>query len=89
MDLKRLMYQSLHRGCKETDILLGNFSIAMLGKLTSEELLDYSSLLEVSDAQIYDWLVGRAAIPPEFDTKLLHKIIEFSYKEGGDVEISR
>ena len=26
--IKKLLYRSIHRGCKETDILLGNFAIA-------------------------------------------------------------
>jgi len=83
MNIKRLIYQSCHRGCKEMDILLGGFIVSMLDSLTPQELLDYSALLEISDAQIYDWLVGKAAVPDEFNTPLLHKLIEFSYRDKG------
>lgn len=80
-ELKRLLYQSNHRGCKEMDILLGNFATHMLHTLSQYDLLDYAALLEVSDAQIYDWLVGRAAIPHEFDTSILRELIKFSYED--------
>ena len=52
--LGRLLYRSWHRGCKETDILLGDFAKAMLGELTDDELSDYEELLTVDDADKED-----------------------------------
>jgi antitoxin CptB len=71
------MYQSKHRGCKETDILLGEFATQMLGSLSKDELHDYGLLLTISDAQIYEWLVGRSPPSAEFNTTVLNKIIAF------------
>ena len=79
-DYKRLMYQSNHRGCKEMDILLGGFASQTLNQLSEDELKDYSNLLEVDDAQIYDWLIGKSPPPEDFNTKVLAKIIEFCEK---------
>jgi antitoxin CptB len=54
--LKRLRYRSWHRGCKETDIILGNFADQRLTGL-SPALLDlYEQLLEESDSDIWEWL---------------------------------
>ena len=36
---KELIYKSTHRGCKETDILLGNFATSCIDSLTDSELL--------------------------------------------------
>jgi antitoxin CptB len=59
--IKRLKYRSWHRGCKETDLILGNFSDTELEKMTEGQLQVYEALLEEDDAHIWDWLNGKAA----------------------------
>jgi antitoxin CptB len=61
--LKRLQYRSLHRGCKETDLVLGNFAESALGALEAPQLALYERLLDEDDADIWDWLTGKT-IPP-------------------------
>lgn len=82
MNIKKLVYQSCHRGCKETDIILGSFAKARLSSLTHDELDDYAKLLEVSDSFIYDWIAGRKEIPEEYNTSVLRKCIEFSLQRA-------
>ncbi len=48
---------STHRGCKEMDIILGNFAQNNLDKLTSYEITIFETLLSEPDAIIYDSLV--------------------------------
>ena len=64
--LKRLQYRSLHRGCKETDLLFGKFSDAQLAKLDSALISVYEKLLDEDDADIWAWLTGKIESPDEY-----------------------
>ena len=54
--IKKLIYQSCKRGCKETDAILGNFSSSELYKMNDDELREYEIFLENLDADIWDWV---------------------------------
>jgi antitoxin CptB len=78
--LKRNIYKSIHRGCKENDILIGEFAKSELEKLSKTELLIYESFLEEDDLEIYNWLLGKEAVPEKYQKIALsirnfHKII--------------
>jgi antitoxin CptB len=74
---KRLLYQSIYRGNKENDIILGRFARAHLGEFGAEELDQYEKLLANGDNDIFDWLSGRADVPPEKDSAVLRKLMRF------------
>lgn len=58
--LRRIRYRSWHRGCKETDEVLGNFADKALYQLDSDTELDlYEELLDEQDANIWDWLTNK------------------------------
>ena len=63
--LKRLHYRSWHRGCKETDLILGRFADDGLAALAPDLLELYERLLDENDADIWAWLTGKAA-PGEY-----------------------
>ena len=71
--LKRLRYRSWHRGCKETDIVLGHFSDTGLAALDAPELADYEALLEEQDSDIWEWLTGKS-VPPEQYAALIERL---------------
>lgn len=65
--LKRLRYQSWHRGCKETDVVLGNYCDAELAMLSDTELDLYEQLLNEDDWDIWQWVAYNTTPPnPEF-----------------------
>lgn len=64
--IKRLRYRSSHRGCKETDLILGRFAEESLANLSAEELALYEQLLDEDDAHIWDWLVGNSPAPEKY-----------------------
>lgn len=74
---KRLLYRSVYRGNKENDILLGQFARAHIAGFESAELDQYERLLAASDNDIFDWVAGKAEIPPEDDTPVLRKLLAF------------
>lgn len=63
--LKRLHYRSWHRGCKETDLILGRFADGRLSALDGPLLNLYEQFLEEEDADIWAWLTGKPA-PEEY-----------------------
>ncbi len=74
---KRLLYRSIYRGNKETDILLGQFARAKIGSFDSTALDQYERLLATGDNDIFDWISGQAEVPPEADTPVLRQLMAF------------
>lgn len=73
--LKRLLYQSLHRGCKETDMILGNFATKYLYKLKDVEIDMYENFINEKDWDIYAWVVGSIPLPKKHNNKVVRMII--------------
>jgi antitoxin CptB len=76
--LKKLLYQSSHRGCKETDLLLGNFAEKYLATLSSDSLKSYEIILNEADYDIVSWIMKKTNPPIHVDKSLITKIIQFS-----------
>ena len=75
--IKQLFYRSVHRGCKETDFLIGEFAKAKLQEIDDLELFD--SFIQEDDMKIYDWILGKEEIPEQYgeivgDIRKFHKI---------------
>ncbi len=66
--LRRLRYRSWHRGCKETDLILGPFSDNGLETLSDLDL--YEKLLDEDDADIWEWIIGKTQTPDEYTALL-------------------
>jgi antitoxin CptB len=55
--IKKLIYQSNHRGCKELDIILGSFANAHLTKLNTKQLDLYEAMCLADEWDIYSWIL--------------------------------
>ena len=77
---KRLLYQSRHRGTKESDLLLGAFATAHLAAFTPDQLDRYEALLDESDAELFDWITGRASPPPDRESDVLRLLMSFRFR---------
>ncbi len=64
--IKQLLYRSNHRGCKETDILLGKYFNKKQSELSDDKLEIYRKFLEEDDVFIYDWITNKADAPGEY-----------------------
>ena len=53
---KRIIYRSVHRGCKENDIIMESFCANHLNLLNEEELKIYEEFLDEPDEYIYFWV---------------------------------
>jgi antitoxin CptB len=79
---KRLLFRSWRRGTRESDLLLGGFAERYVGGWSAAELDRYAALLENSDAEIFDWIAGRAKPPAEEDSDILHLLMTFRHGSG-------
>jgi antitoxin CptB len=65
--LKRLSYRSWHRGCKETDLVLGTYCERNVAAMAEPELARFEAFLDEDDADIWAWLTEKTVCPkPEF-----------------------
>lgn len=76
---KRLLFRSWHRGTKETDLLLGSFAEKHIAGFTAEQLDRYEALLENDDGDLYDWITGRTATPPDRDDEMMRLLRAFKF----------
>ena len=76
---KRLLFRSWHRGTREADLILGSFAETHLGEFDSVQLDRYEALLEVPDADLFDWIAGRASPAPEHDHDVTRLFLDFRY----------
>ena len=73
----RLQFRSWHRGTKELDLILGPFADATVPGMSDAELDQYEALLTEPDPDVYDWVAGRAPIPPKNDSKVVQMLLAF------------
>ncbi|MCZ6609037.1 MAG: succinate dehydrogenase assembly factor 2 [Alphaproteobacteria bacterium] len=74
---KRLLYQSRHRGTQESDLLLGGFAQAHLERFDGEELDQFEALVGQTDADLMDWISGRAAAPNHLGGTVFDLLVTF------------
>lgn len=76
--LKRLRYRSWHRGCKETDLVLGRYCDARMEALDEPALARFEALLDEEDSDIWAWLTDKTPCPKPDFLPLLDELKNFS-----------
>ena len=74
---KRLLYQASHRGTQESDLVLGGFAQQHLDRFGLEELDRFEALINITDADLMDWLSGRVEPPEALKGDVLDLMINF------------
>lgn len=74
---KRLLFQSNHRGMKETDRIFGGFAHAHLDDLSPDQLKQLDGLLDEGDNDLMIWINDPASAPVEHRHALLDRIIAY------------
>jgi succinate dehydrogenase flavin-adding protein (antitoxin of CptAB toxin-antitoxin module) len=59
---KRLLHRSRYRGCREADLILGQFADQYVMSFDRGQLDLYERLIEESDQDLLSWLIG--SLPP-------------------------
>ncbi len=73
---KKIFFRANHRGCKETDFLLGKFFSQKIDELKDEDLGLCDQFLKEDDMLLYDWMLGKKDSPEKYTT-LIKKIQSF------------
>jgi antitoxin CptB len=74
---KRLLFRSRQRGMLETSLLLRAFADRHLAGLDDGQLDRFETLLDASDTDLLDWVVGKKAVPATIDGTLVDLIKNF------------
>ena len=77
---KRILYKATHRGTQEADKIIGGFAQLELKNLSEDHLHDFDKLLDVSDVDLVNWILGRQSVPKIFDNQIFKLIV--NYKES-------
>lgn len=80
--LNKLLYRSMYRGCRESEIIFANFANNFLDKLNIAQLSEYEEILSVPDATLLDWIMFNKPIQDEYqNNSVLKMIILFAKNE--------
>jgi antitoxin CptB len=74
---RRLLFRAWRRGVREMDLIVGRFADAYIDQFDEPTLDDFERLIEVPNADLYTWIVGREAVPANHDTLVLRQLIAF------------
>lgn len=78
LKIKKLIYRSAHRGCKEMDVILGPFAEQKLAALSAEDIEQYEKFIQEDDWDIYAWVSGKLPMPDEYIDGIGKKVTEFN-----------
>lgn len=82
--LRRLKFRAWHRGTKENDLILGGFVERNLHRFTMDDIAWLERLMEEEDSMILAWVMGKAPLPPIFDTPMMHEMQKLDFITGDD-----
>ena len=68
---KRILFRSLRRGTRESDLVIGGFARTTLKTLDGAQLDALEALLDRPDPELLGWVIGLRPVPPEFDTDVM------------------
>jgi antitoxin CptB len=77
---RRLLFRCWHRGIREMDLVLGRFADGELTRLSDDELGELENWLEIPDQQMFAFVNGAEPTPPELDTALFRRLLDFHGK---------
>jgi antitoxin CptB len=74
---KRLQFRAWHRGTREMDLVVGRFADSVVSALDDPALTEFEALIEASDPDLYDWIVGATPPPAAYDTEIFRRLRAF------------
>ncbi len=74
---KRLHYRSWHRGCRETDLILGAFCDEYLADMDDAQLDTFEDFLEEDDKLIWYWIIEQEAPERADFTPIVERLRHF------------
>jgi antitoxin CptB len=75
---RRLLFRCWHRGTQESDFILGGFADVHLADFDSAQLDRFEALLECTDPDLFDWIIGGFDAPKEHDHDVMRLLRAFA-----------
>lgn len=85
--IKKLLHQSKNRGCREMDLLLGNFAEILVPKMDLNDLENVALILFQDDNDIYRWITKKSKPPQELDSNIMQQLLNYFEARGHSSEI--
>jgi antitoxin CptB len=76
---RKLKFRGSHRGLRELDLFMEQFTAAHLDSLDDAGLDQFEAVLDIPDQQVYSWIMGQAAPSPEMRSRVLDLVLSFRY----------
>jgi len=81
--IKRLLYQSWYRGCKETAKLLGQFARDRIEQFNDSELDELEAIMNEQDWDIWNWISGKEPLPEDLaNNSVMQRLMQFKFAES-------
>jgi antitoxin CptB len=81
---QRLLFRCWHRGTQESDLILGPFAETSLKGFDGSQLERLEALLDCTDPDLFDWILGGFTPPPEHDHDVIQMLRDFSARPHRD-----
>lgn len=78
---KKALFRAWHRGTKEMDYVMGHFADAHIAAMTIDDLLDFEHLLDVSDRELFAWVVGTEEVDPIHDKPVWRAMRAYTHRD--------
>ena len=75
--LNRARFRAWRRGFREADLILGPFADSHVPNFSDAEMDQFEVLLDQADHDLYAWITGSQAIPPQFDHDVMRRLCVF------------
>jgi antitoxin CptB len=77
---KRVAFRSHHTGMKENDLLIGTFVDRHMAAMSDDDVQWLESLLmNNNDLDLYNWILGKEPVPPQWDHPVMRQLMAFKY----------
>ncbi|WP_135078348.1 succinate dehydrogenase assembly factor 2 [Terasakiella sp. SH-1] len=83
--LKRLHHKCKYMGMHENDVIFARFAKRYLDDLPEEEIVQFETLLEQNDVDIFKWITEKQPVPAGFENEVMQKLRqcqEYAMVEG-------
>ena len=64
------------------DLIMGRFADTALATMSTNELDEFERLSDLLDGDLYAWITGASAVPPEHNSALFRRLCDFHCRIG-------
>ena len=84
--VRRILFRSWHRGTQENDLILGSFAETCLPGFDAGQIDRFEALLDCTDPELFDWIVGGITPPPRHDHDVMRMLRDFCGRPSRTLE---